>query len=117
MLPRVRETVALASKMGVVMAAGSDMRYDASSTYFLVDEIGELVGAGVPPMEAIKAATSAAARCIGVAGRTGAIRTGLEADLIVVEQNPLTDVRVLRNAVMIINDGRIVINGVERPAK
>jgi hypothetical protein len=37
--------------------------------------------------------------------------------LIVVEQNPLTDVRVLRNAVMIINDGRIVINGVERPAK
>lgn len=117
MLPRVREATALAWKMGVVVAAASDMRYDTSSTYVLVDEIAELVEAGLPPMEAVKAATSSAAVCLGIGGRTGAVRPGLEADLIVVEKNPLADVRALRNAVMIINDGHIVINGLVRSAK
>jgi imidazolonepropionase-like amidohydrolase len=117
MLPRVREATALAWKIGVVVAAGSDMRYDASSTRALADEIAELVGAGMPPMEAVRAATSAAAGCLGIGGRTGAIRPGLEADMIVVERNPLLDIRVLRNAVMVINDGQIAINGLGQPAK
>ncbi|MCA1617978.1 MAG: amidohydrolase family protein [Acidobacteria bacterium] len=117
LLPRVRETAALAWKMGVRVAAGSDMRYDASSARVLADEIAELVGAGLPPMEAVKAATSAAAGCLGIGGRTGAIRPGLEADMIVVERDPLKDVRALRNAVMVINDGHIVINGLVQPAK
>ena len=117
MLPRVREATALAWKMGVRVAAGSDMRYDASSTRALADEIAELVGAGMPPMEAVKAATSAAAGCLGIGGRTGALRPGLEADMIVVERDPLKDVRVLRHAVMVINDGHIVVNGLVQPAK
>ncbi|HXG70477.1 MAG TPA: amidohydrolase family protein [Gemmatimonadaceae bacterium] len=117
MLPRVREAVASAWKMGVMVAAGSDMRYDASSTRVLADEIAELVGAGMPPMEAIKAATSAAAGCLGIRARTGLIRPGLEADMIVVERDPLKDVRELRNAVVVINDGHVVINGLVQPPK
>lgn len=117
MLPRVREAAALAWKMGVVVAAGSDMRYDASSVRVLADEIAELVGAGMPPAEAVKAATSAAAGCLGIEGRTGAIRPGLEADMIVVERDPLRDVRALRNVIMVINDGHVVISGHVQPLK
>ena len=108
MLPRVRAATALAWKTGVKVAAGSDMRYDASSTRTVAGEVAELVKAGMPPMDAIKAATSAAAGCLGVGGRTGAIRPGLEADLVVFGQDPLADVGVLRNPLMIVNDGQVV---------
>ena len=87
MLPRVRQATALASKMGVRVVAGSDMRYDASSTRNVADEVAELIRAGVPPMEAIKAATSGAAQCLDVERSTGSIRPGLQADLIVLDRD------------------------------
>jgi imidazolonepropionase-like amidohydrolase len=117
MLPRVQQATALAWKMGVKVATGSDMRYDASGARVVAHEIAELVGAGMPPMEAVKAATSVAADCIGVGGRTGAIRPGLEADMIVVERDPLEDVRTLRNPVVVINDGRVAVNRLVQPPK
>lgn len=117
MLPRVREAAALAWAMGVSLAAGTDTRYEASSGGNQADEIGELVGAGVPPMAAIKAATSAAAGCLGIGRRTGAIGPGLEADMIVLERDPLQDLRSIRNVVMVINDGRVAINHLVQPRK
>lgn len=117
MLPRVRETAASAWKMGVPVAAGSDMRYDASSTRIVADEIAELVGAGLPAIEAIEAATSTAAGCLGVGRRTGVIKQGMEADMIVVERDPLKDVRVLRNPVIVINDGHLAIDKLTQPPK
>ena len=117
MLPRIREATLLAWKMGVRVAAGSDMRYDASSTRILADEVAELVGAGIPAMDAVKAATSVTAGCVGIRGRTGAIRPGLEADMIVIERDPLKDVQALRDVVLVINDGRVVVNRLRQPPK
>jgi imidazolonepropionase-like amidohydrolase len=70
MFPRARAAAALASSIGVTVATGSDMRYDAESPFTVVDEIVELTRSGIKPMSAIMAATSAAALCIGVAART-----------------------------------------------
>ena len=117
MLPRVRQATALASKMGVRVVAGSDMRYDGSSTRNVADEVAELIRAGVPPMEAIKAATSGAAQCLGVGGSTGAIRPGLQADLIVLDRDPLRDASALRNLLLIINDGHVALDRFTPPLK
>ena len=61
-------------------------------------------------MDAIKATTSLAARCLGIDQRTGALKAGLEADLIVVDRDPLVDVGALRDVVLIVNNGRIAVN-------
>jgi len=110
MLPRSREMAAHAWKMGVKIVAGTDTGYGPQSTRRVPDEIVELVGIGMPPMDAIKAGTSVAAECLGIEKRTGAIRPGLEADLIVVDRNPLEDVNALRDVLFVMNNGKVFSN-------
>lgn len=108
MLPRVQNATALAWKMGVAVTAGSDMRYAASNTRQVADEVAELVSAGLPPMDAIKAASSTAALCLELGASTGAVRPGLEADLVVLERDPLLDIDALREVAIVVNDGIVV---------
>lgn len=110
MLPRVRGTVGKALELGVRIAAGTDTRYGPQSNRRIPDEITELEAAGMTPMEALKAATSGSAECLGIGQRTGAVRAGLEADLIVVDRDPLQDVNTLRDVLLIVNDGAVAIN-------
>jgi imidazolonepropionase-like amidohydrolase len=77
MLPRLRETTTHAWKMGVKIVAGTDTGYGPASVRRIPHEIIELVNIGMPPMEAIKAATSVAAACIAVDKRTGSIASGI----------------------------------------
>jgi imidazolonepropionase-like amidohydrolase len=110
MLPRVRDASARGWKAGVQIIAGTDTDYGPQSTRRIPDEVVELVQVGLPPMDAIKAATSLAARCLGIDQRTGVLKAGLEADLIVVDRDPLADVGALRDIVLIVNNGRIALN-------
>ena len=58
-------------------------------------EIGLLVNAGMTPTQAITAATTTAAQCLGLQAEIGRIAEGLHADLILVEGDPLKDVTIL----------------------
>ncbi len=64
----------------------------------------------MPPMDAIKAGTSVSAEELGVDKRTGSIRVGYEADFVVIERNPLDDIRHIGDIVMVINNGRVALN-------
>ncbi len=108
MAPRLRETAARARKLGVRIVAGSDARYDDERR--LQDELDDLVHNGMAPIDAIKAATSVAAECLMVSGRTGSVKPGLEADLIAVDADPLADINALRDVIMVINNGKVVVN-------
>jgi len=110
MLPRVRETTAHAWKMGVKIVAGTDTGYGPASVRRMPHEVIELVNIGMPAMDAIKAATSTSAECLGVDKRTGSVKQGLEADLIVVDRDPLADITALQDIIMVINNGRVVVN-------
>lgn len=110
MLPRLRETAGKAWKLGIRLVAGTDTGYGPNSNRRMPDEIIELVRIGMPPMEAIKAATSTAAECFGIEKRTGAIRKGLEADLIAVERDPLTEIENIRDVLLVVNNGKVVVN-------
>ncbi len=114
MLPIARAAVAQATKTGVRIVAGSDMRYDGTSVLRIAHEIAELGRSGMTPMAAIQSATSTGAACLGIEGRTGAVKSGLEADVIVVDRDPLLDLRALDNPVLVVNDGRIAVNRIPR---
>ena len=113
MLPFLRAVTTKALKMGVRIVAGSDNTYD-DKKYGVQDELIELRRAGLSPMAAIKAATSVAAECLMIQARTGAIRPGLEADLIVVDRDPTADLEALREVLLVLNDGKIAINRLPR---
>jgi len=110
MLPVGREMTGKAWKMGVKIVAGTDTTYFDKNNRSLADEIIELAGAGLPPMDAIKAGTSVSAEELGVNKRTGSIRAGYEADFVVVDRNPLEDIRHVGDVLMVVNNGRIALN-------
>jgi imidazolonepropionase-like amidohydrolase len=62
---------------------------------------------GQPAMDAIKDATSINAEAIGMSDRIGALAPDLEADLIAVDGDPLTDISALRRVVVVIKGGTV----------
>jgi imidazolonepropionase-like amidohydrolase len=69
-------------------------------------EMGLLAEAGVPPARLLRAATANAAEALGVGDRLGRIAPGFEADLVVLDANPLDDIRNTRGIHAVIVDGR-----------
>ena len=110
MLSRARDVVKRARQFGVKVIAGADSGYTPDDPHRVTDEMAELVIAGMSPMEAIQAATARSAECLGIATRTGAIREGLEADMVVLDRNPLDDINAVREVLFVINDGRVAID-------
>ena len=113
MLPRVRETAKNAYQLGVNIAAATDTGYGKNSTLRMGLELEELVGIGMTNLEAIKAATSAAADMLEINDHTGRVEKGLDADLLILERNPLENVGAVHDPLMVINNGKIVLNRLE----
>jgi imidazolonepropionase-like amidohydrolase len=74
----------------------------------MVRELELLVDAGLSPLEAIKAATANSARLCDLQDRTGTLREGLAADLILVKGKPDKNIADLRNLVLVAKDGRVL---------
>ncbi len=113
MLPRVREAAATAHRLGVRLAAATDTGYGPGSVVRLSHELIELVGVGLSPLEAIRSATTVAAELLGVDDHTGRVAAGFDADLLVLERNPLDDIGAYQDVLMVVNDGRVVVDRVE----
>jgi imidazolonepropionase-like amidohydrolase len=65
------------------------------------------------PMQAIMAATSMGAHCMGLGTEVGVLREGMLADLLVVDGNPLDDVAMLENRTklrLIMKGGEVIKN-------
>jgi imidazolonepropionase-like amidohydrolase len=98
-----------AYRAGALLVAGSG----AGSTLVfhgpsVQRELELWVKAGIPPREALQAATSNAARWLGVDARIGAIRAGNDADLLLVDGNPLEDITALERVSEVIFKGERV---------
>ena len=70
------------------------------------DELSELVAAGLSPYHALRAATANASAFLGATPCIGQVRTGCIADLLLLEANPLQDVRNARRATGVMLRGR-----------
>ncbi len=67
----------------------------------------ERVKSGQRPMDAIISMTSLAAASMGLDGVTGSITTGLAADLVAVDGDPLSDITALQRVRFVMKDGKI----------
>ena len=74
-------------------------------------EFALMVGAGMPAMEAIKAATWNAADLIGDTADIGSVQPGRYADIIAVSGDPLKDITVLEHVAFVMKGGVVVKAG------
>jgi imidazolonepropionase-like amidohydrolase len=81
---------------GVTLVSGADSGISAGKPHgILALAIADLVTAGIPATAALATATSTAAQACGLGRRKGRLRTGYDADIIVVVGDPLTDISAL----------------------
>jgi len=71
------------------------------------DEFELMVKFGMPPAEAIKAATINAADLLGLTAEIGTLEPGKSADLIAVKGDPLKDVKVLKQVEFVMVRGDV----------
>lgn len=110
MAPRRREATARAYALGIPIVTGADTSYGPESYARISREVEFLVEVGISPWDALRGATSLAAELLGVGDRTGSIRPGMEADLLVIDRNPLEHVRALQDALLVMSNGVVVVN-------
>jgi imidazolonepropionase-like amidohydrolase len=110
MLPRLRETVQRAIKLGVKIVTGADTGYGPNSVTRVSHEVEAFTELGMTPLQALQSATSIAADLLALTSRAGAVEPGLEADLVVVERNPLEQIRTLHDPLLVVSNGRVVVN-------
>jgi imidazolonepropionase-like amidohydrolase len=107
MLPRLRQAVQRAHKMGVRIVAGSDTGYGPNSLTRVSHEIANFVELGFTPLEALQAATIVNADLLRLEKSIGAVEPGFEADVLAVEDNPLANVLTLQDPLLVISNGRV----------
>lgn len=92
---------------GVTVLAGTDaLDPEVLHGFGLHDELQYLVRAGLSPAQALAAATTAPARFFGVDSIVGTIAVGQRADILVLDANPLDDIRNTTHFHGVVADGR-----------
>ncbi len=105
-----QRSFAMVRKAGVRVAMGTDAGAYAPGDNML--ELELLVENGMSPMEAIEASTRRAAECMRLERQLGTLEPGKQADLLVVDGDPLADISVLcrrERLAMIMQGGRTVV--------
>lgn len=113
---RVRELVRLVQRFvksmhdaGVPLLAGSDLANPNVLPGLSLHQELELLGeAGIPPMRVLAMATRDAARWLGILAEVGTLEPGKRADLLILDRNPLEDIRHTRTIWRVVQGGREV---------
>jgi imidazolonepropionase-like amidohydrolase len=95
-----------AYRAGVKLAYGTDIGQGDHAM-----EFGLMVAAGVSPLDALYAATRNAADLIGASDRIGGVVPGRLADLVAVDGDPLTDIKVMRRVRFVMKGGVVFVAG------
>ncbi len=106
-----------ALELGVPIAAGTDAGGHGHPKNAL--ELQYLVEAGLTPMQALQAATQWAARCLGLERELGTVEKGRLADLVVVDGNPLDDIKILLDPAriaLVLKGGAVCVGPRRAPA-
>jgi len=106
--PLIQATFGRAYKAGVKIAFGTDAEVFPHGENG--KEFAYMVEAGMPPLEAIRAATLSAAELLRAPLPLGSLEAGYTADLIAVADDPLTDITKLQHVAFVMKDGVVYQN-------
>ncbi len=107
-LAKELEVVNAMHRAGIPFLAGTDT---APGVYIfpgfsLHEELQRFVAAGFTPMEALQTATINPAKFLGMEDRLGTVEKGKVADLVLLEANPLEDIRNTQKIAAVVVSGR-----------
>jgi imidazolonepropionase-like amidohydrolase len=105
-LPILRENLRRLHAAGVPVALGTDMW--AFPGLGVSIEMDLYAKAGLSPLEALRAGTQTAARCLGIDADRGTLEPGRRADLLVLSADPVRDPKHLRRIFAVYKSGRRV---------
>ncbi|HSC38654.1 MAG TPA: amidohydrolase family protein [Chitinophagaceae bacterium] len=106
--PLIQGTFARAYKGGVKIAFGTDAGVYAHGKNWM--EFVYMTEAGMPALEAIRCATVSGAELIGAGDKIGSIEKGKLADIVAVEGDPTTDIKVMGKMKFVMKDGVVYKN-------
>ena len=90
-------------RAGVPIVAGTDNGVPLFNLYLEIESYHDL--AGFSPLDALRSATIVPAQVMGMDQETGSLEVGKEADIAILERNPLADIRNLRSVSAVVSDG------------
>ncbi|MGE4056724.1 MAG: amidohydrolase family protein, partial [Vicinamibacterales bacterium] len=97
-----------AHKAGVKLAMGTDTGVPFTDHGNNLDELVYLVEMGLTPLEAISTSTIEAAKLLRMADKVGSLEPGKLADLVIVDGDPLKDIRIFQDKSRI---ERVILGG------
>lgn len=103
--PQIQQTFAKAYKKGVKIAFGTDAGVFPHGDNG--KEFTYMVEAGMPALEAIKAATVVAADILGMSDKIGTIEAGKFADIVATDENPLQNIKTMEKVSFVMKDGMV----------
>jgi imidazolonepropionase-like amidohydrolase len=106
-----RENVAHAAEAGVKIVMGTDSGIDGHGQN--VRELAMLTEVGLSPMQAIVASTRTAAECVALEDKIGTLEGGKLADVLIVDGDPLADIKTLEDKdriKVVMKEGQIVVD-------
>ena len=89
---------------GIPVVAGTDMGFPGTS---LARELELYVQGGLTPMQALQSATIVPARAMQAEQRAGSLDAGKQADVLIIDGNPLQQIRDLRRVQLVVKNGQV----------
>jgi imidazolonepropionase-like amidohydrolase len=102
-----KKSFAAALKSGVTILMGGDVGVFAHGNNAIEMEL--MVEYGMPAKEVLRSATSVNADVFGIADKVGRIKSGLLADLLVVDGNPAENINHIRRVEKVMKDGEWIV--------
>ena len=100
--------VALARRAGVRLVFGTDggvLPHGQNAREFVT-----LYQAGIPLLDLLRSATINAARALGISDSLGLVATGMAADIVALDGDPLGDVEAYQRVRFVMSRGRVILS-------